>query len=293
MALVEQDKDLPGMAATISRLRGWGLECSLLTPADLREVEPSLAPDLPGGAYFPGDGMVNPLAATRALAQAACSLGAEISTQTEVVGIEKSADGAVTGVFTSTEHIRTGNVVIAAGAWSAKVGQMVGINLPIQPRKGILVVTAPLPDDFLRCKVVLSAGYMDSIHAGTEGVSVAANIQQVKNGNLLLGTSRQFAGFDFGVESEIAGHVLARCMRLLPRLKQVQVIRMWAGLRPFTPDLLPIIGPVRSASGLYVAAGHEGIGITEAPITGKLIQQMIAGEEMDVDVKLLSPERFQ
>jgi sarcosine oxidase subunit beta len=199
----------------------------------------------------------------------------------------------VTGVITRSERISAGSVVIATGAWSAAAGQLVGINLPIQPRKGTLVVTAPVADDFLRCKIILSAGYMDSIHAGKGGVSVAANIQQVKNGNLLLGSTRQFAGFDFSVEAETAGQVLSRCTRYLPGLKQAQVIRMWAGLRPSTPDLLPVIGPVRSVPGLYVAAGHEGIGITEAPITGKLIQQMITGETLAVDVKNLTPDRFQ
>jgi glycine/D-amino acid oxidase-like deaminating enzyme len=68
---------------------------------------------------------------------------------------------------------------------------------------------------------------------------------------------------------------------------------MWAGLRPYTPDLLPVIGPVSRAAGLYVAAGHEGIGITEGPITGLLISQMITGQPVEVPVEALSPDRFQ
>jgi D-hydroxyproline dehydrogenase subunit beta len=183
--------------------------------------------------------------------------------------------------------------VIAAGAWSGEVARLAGVEMPIQPRKGTLIVTAPLPDDLLNCKVILSAGYMDSVKdGGAGGVSVAANIQQVRNGNLLLGSTRQFAGFDLRVEPEIARQVASRCLRFLPALGAVSAIRMWSGLRPYTPDLLPVIGPLSAAPGLYFAAGHEGIGITEGPITGLLISQLLTGEKTELALDRLSPDRF-
>jgi D-hydroxyproline dehydrogenase subunit beta len=292
IAVVDTPDGMASFAAMVGRLQIWGLDCQLLDSADLLRLEPALAPGLAGGAYFPGDGQVNPLYTTQSLARAAREQGALIRTQVEVTGIEVRA-GCVQAVITTSGRIPTGAVVIAAGAWSGALGQMAGIEIPIQPRKGILVVTAPVPEDMLRCKVILSAGYMDSIKAGGGGAAVAANVQQVKNGNLLLGSSRQFSGFDLRVDPAVAGEIIRRCLRFLPRLANLTAVRMWAGLRPYTPDLLPIIGPVSNVAGLYVAAGHEGIGITEGPITGLLISQMITGQPVEVPVEALSPDRFQ
>lgn len=294
LAVVEQPEAMQSMANRVDRLRDWGLACDLLDESGLRCLEPNLAPGLPGGAYFPSDGMVNPLLATQALAQAARQHGAIIETGIEVTGIDLDPRSrSVLGVQTARGSLVARQVVIAAGAWSINLGRMAGIQLPIQPRKGTLVVTPPVPDDLLRCKVILSAGYMESIQGDGSGVAVAANIQQVKNGNLLLGSSRQFAGFDTLVEPEVVGEVVRRCVRILPTLAGLQAIRFWSGLRPYTPDLLPIIGPLSAVPGLYVAAGHEGIGITEGPVTGLLISQILAGEETLVPAVALSPDRFQ
>ena len=143
LAVVESDIGLPAMAAMVGRLQGWGLHCQMLGNQELLEIEPGLAPDLAGGAYFPTDGMVNPLLTTQALARAAQKLGAVIETQREVTGIEcEGSGGAVSGVLTPQGRIPTGRVVIACGAWSAVLAQTAGLEIPIQPRKGTLVVTA-------------------------------------------------------------------------------------------------------------------------------------------------------
>lgn len=292
LAVVETDAGLQSLRAMVDRLQAWGLDCTLLEAGELRRFEPNLAPDLAGGACFPGDGMVNPLLTTHALASAARRHGAEIRTFSEVTGVEREPGGRITAVRAGNERIPTGALVIAAGAWSGALGRLAGIEVPILPRKGTLVVTAPAPEDLLRCKVVLSAGYMDSIKDSGAEVAVAANVQQVRNGNLLLGSTRQFAGFDLRVEPEVVRSVLARCARFVPAVRKLQAIRMWSGLRPYTPDLLPLIGASAAAPGVYFAAGHEGIGITEAPITGLLISQVILGQEPDLPLEPFSPDRF-
>ena len=292
LALVEDPDNLPALTAMLARLQAGGLECEFLDPRALMEFEPRLAPDLAGGAYFPGDGMVNPLLVTQALAGAARARGAVLSTHTAVTGLECSPSGAIRAVLTAGERIPTSTLVIAAGAWSAELARMAGAVVPIQPRKGTLVVTQALPQGLLRCKVILSAGYMDSLHAGGEGVAVAANIQQVANGNLLLGSSRQFAGMDLSVDPRVISEIVRRCTRFLPFLAKQLALRTWSGLRPYTPDMLPVIGALPEAAGVYIAAGHEGIGITEAPITGLLISQMITGQPMALAVERFSPARF-
>jgi D-hydroxyproline dehydrogenase subunit beta len=294
LAVVEAPEGLPAMAEMITRLQLWGLECQLLNAQDLRRIEPNLNPDLAGGAYFPGDGMVNPLLTTAALARAAAARGAVISTHTAVSGFEYTpGENGLQTVLTPTERIPTGSVVIAAGAWTAQLTQLIGTKLPIEPRKGTLVVTAPLPNKALRCKIILSAGYMDSVHGSGTGVAVAANIQQVSNGNLLLGSSRQFAGFDVQVDPRVVSEIIRRCIRFYPALSGITALRTWAGLRPYTSDLLPVIGPLPAVSNVFIAAGHEGIGITEGPITGRLISQMLTGETPDMPVDRFSPARFQ
>lgn len=292
IAVLETIEAFEGFQETARRLREKGVECDLLDQTGLAEMEPNLAPDLAGGAHFPADGEVNPLYATWALAEAAQDHGAVIDRFTEVTDIEVGRDErTVETVQTASERIPTKYVVNAAGAWSGKIGEMVGLEIPVTPRKGHLVVTVPVPDDFLYCKILLSASYMDSLEEGID-VAVAANVQQARNGNLLLGSSRQFVGFDRTVEPQVISLMVSRCIDLLPSLEGVDAIRTWSGLRPYTPDLLPIIGPVAELEGFYMASGHEGIGITEGPITGKLISQMLTGEDLDVPIDGLSLSRF-
>jgi sarcosine oxidase subunit beta len=295
IALIEDPAALEGFSRTLQHLRTLGVKADLLDASDLARMEPHLAPDLAGGAFFPDDAQVNPLNTTLALAQAAKNAGAVLDPFNEVTGFELSpAQDRLVAIRTARERISPHAVVICAGAWSAALGRLAGLNIPIQPRKGTLLVTARVPGDLLRCKVILAAGYMDSLKSGSAGsVSVAANIQQVKNGNLVLGSSRQFAGFDRSVDPRVAALMLQRCLRFLPALADILVIRAWTGFRPYTPDLLPIISPVEQIVGLYIAAGHEGIGITEAPVTGKLVSQMITGQPLDLPVSELSFSRFQ
>ena len=292
IALFEHLESFQAYEETADRLRAWGVSCEMVDADELIRIEPTVAPDIAGGTIFPGDCQANPLYTTIALARVAEDQGAVVETSAEVTGIELSSGGGrVEAVRTAAKRIPTGCVVNAAGAWSGQIGEMVGLNVPVTPRKGHLVVTVPVPQDLFTHKVVLAASYMDSLKEGLD-VALAANVQQMQNGNLLLGSSRQFTGFDRSVEPKVIGLMVARCLRFFPSLAGIHAIRTWAGLRPYTPDLLPIIGPVEELEGFYMAAGHEGIGVTEGPITGKLISQMLTGADLDVPVDELSLSRF-
>jgi sarcosine oxidase subunit beta len=294
IAIVEKPESMAGFSQTIQNLQGFGVKAVLLSGADLVKMEPNITPDVAGGGFFPDDAQVNPLYATLALSRAAREAGAIIDPFNEVIGFELTADkNRVTAVLTAHGRIPTNSVVICAGAWSGEIGQLAGLDIPIKPRKGTLVVTSPVQEDMINCKVVLAAGYMDSVKSGAgSGVSVAANIQQTRNGNLVIGSSRQFSGFDRSVDPMVVASMLKRCLRFFPVLADVSVIRTWAGFRPYTPDLLPIISPVEQISGMYIGAGHEGIGITEGPITGKLISQMITGQATEFPIHELNFSRF-
>lgn len=295
IAIVEKPESMGTFGEMVAHLNTLGVKGHMVTGPELVKMEPNIAPDVAGGAYFDDDGQVNPLYACLALTQAARQCGAVIDPFNEVTGFELNPEkNAVGAVLTRNGRIPTKAVVIAAGAWSGEIGRMLGLMIPIKPRKGTLVVTVPVPDDLINCKVILAAGYMDSVKAGaSSGVAVAANVQQAKNGNLLLGSSRQFVGFDGSVDPMVVASMLQRCLRFFPALAEISAIRTWAGFRPYTPDLLPIISPVDQVAGLYIAAGHEGIGITEGPVTGKVISQLITGQPTDVPLDELQFSRFQ
>jgi sarcosine oxidase subunit beta len=290
MAIVENPADWEAFARTVHSLQARGLNCQLLQNDDLLRLEPNLAPDLAGGAFFPEDAQVNPILTTLALAQAAKERGADIRLFTEVTGIALS-DHRVAAVETRAGRIPTARVVDAAGVWSAAIGKMVGVDIPVIPRRGHIIVTEPVPENLIHCKIILAAGYMQTLGA-TTGVALSANIQQTRSGNLLLGSSRDFAGFDRSVNPAVIQAQAARNLRFLPALADIHVIRTYAGLRPYSPDLVPIIGEADSVKGFYIATGHEGAGITMGPITGKLISEIITGKAPTVPLEPLSLRRF-
>ena len=291
IAVVEDPAGWLAFEQSVRSLQVFGLNCRLLTPADLAAMEPNLARDLAGGASFPEDAQVIPMYAILALAEAAKRNGAVIHAFTEVTGIECSSQRVVRAVNTTAGRIPTKAVVNAAGVWSPEIGKMVGVDIPVKPRRGHIVVTEPVPHNVINCKIILAAGYMQTLKAGG-GVAIAANIQQTPSGNMLLGSSREFIGMDWSVNPDVLQKMISRNLRFLPALKGIHAIRTYAGLRPYSPDLVPIIGPVDGVEGFYAACGHEGAGITMGPITGKLISEIITGQETTVPIEPLLLARF-
>jgi len=293
LSIVESPQSMPAISEMVQRLHGWGVAAQMISTQEAIQFEPAISPAIAGGVFYADDAQVNPLYATVGLSMAAREMGATIDPYTEVTAIELNpGKSSIRSLQTSRGRIQADNFVLAAGAWSGVVGKMLDLELPIKPRKGHLVLTAPLPTDRFRVKTIFSAGYLESVK-GSENIAVSMNLQQTVNGNLLLGSSRQFAGFDRTVEPHVISRMIQRTLSLLPSLKDVFVIRSWAGLRPYTTDLLPVIGKAPQLENLYIAAGHEGLGITEGPITGKLISQLVTGHQPAMDIDCLSMERFQ
>ncbi len=228
---------------------------------DVLKREPNIAPDIAGGVFFVKVPMVNPLYATLALARAARDYGAVSESQTTVLGIELSEEkNSIAAVMTDRGQIPTKNIVIASGAWSGLVGRY-RPNIPVTPRKGTLVVTVPVPDNIMNCKIILAAGYMDAVKDGAKsGVAVAANIQQAKNGNLLLGSSRQFVDFDPEVDPKVVMPCLAVAFAFSMSF-DISSVRTWTGFALIHRIYCDIGSWIVSA--VYILRRHEGIGITE------------------------------
>jgi D-hydroxyproline dehydrogenase subunit beta len=175
-------------------------------------------------------------------------------------------------------------VVNAAGASAP----MLTPGLPIVPRKGLLAITDRYPG---MCRhQIVELGYLTSAHAMTSE-SVAFNVQPRFTGQILIGSSRELVGWDASLNHELLGRMLARATDLMPVLRDVSVIRCWTGFRPATPDKLPLIGKWEGTPGLWIASGHEGLGITMSLATAELIADQLAGRAPEIDAAPYSPMR--
>jgi len=291
--LAENEPALAAGRARAEAMQAAGVRAQALDSAGLRSLEPNLAADLAGGAFFPDDAQVDARRATLALLAAAQQRGLTLHPQAEVSAIRRAngGEGRVSGVVTTAGEISTETVVCAAGVWSNEVARLAGLELPIRPRKGHILVTARVPG--LIHHPMLEGGYVTTVQSAAEDLQVALVAEMTAGGTLLLGSSRQFAGFDRSVSLAVLQAIAARAARFLPALARVGVMRSYAGLRPWSPDHLPLIGPVAAVPGLYLAAGHEGAGIGLAPITGQLIAGWVAGGDLPPVADEVRPDRFE
>ena len=291
MVVIEGEAEWSVMRRYVADQRRIGLAVDLLNADDARKLEPALSPAIAGVSFSPMDGQVNPIALTQALGQGARHLGARIMTRTTVTGIHRQA-GKVVGVKTASGTLSADAVVNAAGVFAPRIGRMAGLSIPIQPRRGQILVTQTVPPLVARC--MISARYIAAKYnprlAGAAGEGVS--IEQTENGNLLLGSTREFVGFDRRTTIDGLQRIASRSAALLPALGRVNVIRSFAGLRPYTPDGMPMLGAVPGLSGFLMAAGHEGDGIALAPVTGHLMAQLITEGRSDIELDAFRPERF-
>jgi len=267
-----------------------GIRVEIVDATGLRSLEPNLAHDLAGAIYYLDEAQVDARAATLAMLDTAQRLGATLQAGTEVSGVWLDAGGRVVGVTTKQGDIPAGAVVCAAGVWSNDIARSAGVELPVRPRKGHILVTSRAPG--LIAHPMLEGSYAASVTSAAEGIQVALVAEMTAGGTALLGSSREFVGFDRSASPAVAQAIAARALRFLPRLAQASIIRSYAGLRPWSPDHLPLIGPVASAPGFYLATGHEGAGIGLAPVTGQIIADWIVGGRVPELGDTVRPGRF-
>jgi D-hydroxyproline dehydrogenase subunit beta len=255
----------------------------------LRDHEQYLAPDLAGGVLYPQDAQLQPMLAAARLLQAARRRGATVRTGLRVTGFLRS-DERVTGVRTTAGDLAGGAVVNAAGTWAGELAALAGVNVPVLPRRGVVLVTQPLPP-LIRHKVY-AAEYVADVASDEAGLESSAVVEGTSAGNVLIGASRERVGFRRAMPLPVVRRLAAQAVRLFPVLAGVALLRSYSGLRPFCPDHLPVIGPDPRAPGLLQACGHEGAGVGLAAATGHLLAQVLTGERPDVDLAPFRPERF-
>src|SRR5262245_32667390 len=274
---------------------------AVLDARQLRELEPGLADDLPGALFYPGDGVVLPMPACSAMLRLAQRSNARVLVQpfTAVTAIERDT-GRVAGVLTATGRIAAGHVVVAGGVWTPELAATAGVpRLPIVPRAGNLAITAhhasPIRRQLLEIaylRVAHGAAQADPLRTDVDVGAHAVNMQPQSLGGCLIGSTRQFRGMDRTLNRELLHRSLLRAQRYAPGLRHAPIVRTWVGLRPYAIDKHHLIGPWPHVPGLWIAAGHEGLGISLAPITGRLLAQQIAGLPCDIDHRPYLPARF-
>ena len=256
-----------------------GLDVEILDAHSLAEAEPNLRPGLVGGLRVPGDSVIYPPCAAQFLVDQAITNGAETFLGQRVENVTE--DGVRLRGGTS---ISAGVIVNATGSSSPKLTP----GLEVKKRKGHLVITDRYPN-FLKHQLV-ELGYLKSAHTLT-AESVAFNIQPRKTGQLLIGSSRQFDVDHSGVDASIMTRMLNRAIEYMPGLGKLSSLRTWTGFRAATPDKLPLIGPHAEHKRLYLATGHEGLGITTSLGTAKLLSAQIMNLETAIPVGPYLPSR--
>jgi hydrogen cyanide synthase HcnC len=246
----------------------------VLSPQEVARLEPRLTRDVRGGALLPGEHQVNPMLLAEAFKRAAVKRGAAFHGDTRVTGLRRRGD-RVMGVEVGEEFLPCHTVVNAAGAWAGRLAATAGLELPVVPVRGQIVLTETLPP-------VLNACLSTS----------ACYLAQKAHGEVLIGSTTEHAGFDTAVTPEAIRSLCRGAVRAVPLLRRVGVKRTWAGLRPGTPDELPILGPVAGLDGYVNAAGGFRTGIVAAPLTGQVVAQLVGGETPCCPVGPFSVDRF-
>ncbi|MGW0311338.1 NAD(P)/FAD-dependent oxidoreductase [Streptomyces flavidovirens] len=259
-------------------------------PADrLHDLEPHLAPALAGGFHYPQDAQVQPALAAAHLLKAAGER-VRLRLGEEVTGLLTGASGEVRGVRTASGEVHGPYVVNAAGTWGGELARLAGVELPVLPRRGFVLVTEPLPR-VVRHKVY-AADYVADVASGSAALQTSAVVEGTPAGPVLIGASRERVGFDRSLSVEVLRRLGAGATALFPALAGVRVMRTYAGFRPYLPDHLPAIGPDPRVPGLLHACGHEGAGIGLAPATGLVIARCLTGGEPPLDTTPFRPDRF-
>jgi glycine/D-amino acid oxidase-like deaminating enzyme len=281
---------LGALRALARRQRAAGVEAVDLAASALAGHEPLLAPDLAGGVAYPQDAQVQPMLAAAHLLRAARGHGATVHNGATVTGIDIGTGGSVCGVRTGAARIATPAVVNAAGTWSGAVAALAGVDLPIRPRRGFVLVTEPLPV-LIRHKVY-AAEYVSNVASADSDLQTSPVIEGTRGGTVLIGSSRERVGFDATFALPVLQRLAEQAIELFPFLRGVAVIRAYRGFRPYSPDHLPVIGPDPRRPGLFHACGHEGAGIGLAPGTADLIVAALTGAVPALDPTPFRPERF-
>jgi len=268
-----------------------GLDCRFVD-TDWLALEPHLGPDTTAVGYWPGDAQVQPMLACYQIARILQGAGVPYFFYHAVDDIRTDADG-VGVVLSDGQTLDAGHLCVCAGVWTNEVLAPLGQSVPVRPRKGHIAVLER-GDVAIHSKIA-DFGYSataESTDEDDESVQTATIIEATRSGTILCGSSREFSGFDTGIDERTVRRIMADCIGVVPDLAHLRVIRAYSGLRPFSTDGHPIIGPLPGHERVLVATGQEGAGHGLAPVSGELVADCIANGETHPFKGALHPDRW-
>jgi len=266
-----------------------GVQTKRVGPAEIQELEPFISKEIQNGVHYPQDAQCQPMLAAAHILRQLQRRGLEFIGHQEVLKIERKSEYLT--VRTSTLEIQSDFVVNAAGTWAGEIARLAGSELPIMPRRGFILVTAPLPK-YVNHKVY-DSDYVDNVASSDADLQTSTVIEGTQSGTILIGASRERVGFDKSISVSVIQRLARQATSLFPILAGAQLLRVYNGFRPYSPDHLPVIGADSLIPGLYHCAGHEGAGIGLSAASGKVIAQLIKNETPIVNPEPFSPARFQ
>ncbi|MEY3108113.1 MAG: hypothetical protein RL730_464 [Actinomycetota bacterium] len=266
-----------------------GVQTKRVGASEIQELEPFISKAIQNGVHYPQDAQCQPMLAAAHILRQLQRRGLEFIGHQEVLKIERKSENLT--VRTSTLEIKSDFVVNAAGTWAGEIARLAGSELPIMPRRGFILVTAPLPK-YVNHKVY-DSDYVDNVASSDADLQTSTVIEGTQSGTILIGASRERVGFDKSISVSVIQRLARQATSLFPILAGAQLLRVYNGFRPYSPDHLPVIGADSLIPGLYHCAGHEGAGIGLSAGSGKVIAQLIKNETPIVNPEPFSPARFQ
>lgn len=298
MVMIDDPSLVGTFDETIRQQTSVGINVSLLDGKDARKLEPALSKDVCAVSYCLDDALVSPMDVTLGYALAAERLGATIMTNTAVTDVLVE-NGKVKGVVTTKGIIYSEIVVNAAGVFSPQIGEMCGMDVPVKPRRGNIVVceqVAPVVNHILLCCRYVALKYHPELAETSNDPSMKMGVnlflEQTHTGNILFGSNREWSGIDKSTSYEILRAICNYATHYMPFLKNISIIRTYAGLRPYC-DGGPILGPVDGLQGMIMATGHEGGGIGYGPAMGDIMSDYIITEKISDEMAPYLYRRFQ
>ena len=284
--LLATQESVTSFRAAIEMQQRLGVEVDLLSPAEARRLAPGLEVDGILAASFCGrDGIADPNGVTMGFASAAQRAGAEIYRETEVTGIQRTA-GRITAIETTRGLISTPNVVNAAGPYARRIGQMVGLDIPVSPLRRHIFITEPMAGALGTAAPstrIMVIDFETTFYFHREGAGVLFG----------MGDLDEQPGFDTTVSWDFLEQVTRVAVRRLPALGDAGIAHAWAGLYEMSPDGMPIIGPAREVEGFFMINGFSGHGFQHSPAAGRLLADIIAARRIpESEAAPFSFERF-
>ncbi len=303
LMLVESPDQTDKMAAHTALLAQAGVTARLVDRKQMLKLEPELSGTLHGAVDVPDEAQVTPYLATLALVAAARARGVETLWHAQPCDFDIAGATVRHAVLETRDGGRAvlaaEQFVFCAGIWSQALGARVGLELPVVPRRGELLVTArgrSLATRFLVSARYLTAKLDPDAAKNSDDPLVRMGygftLEATPHGQHIVGNTRTFVGYDRSVSADGYRAILAEGAKRVPGLAGTTILRAFAGLRPFVPDKRPLIGRSRIRTNVLVAAGHEGDGITLAPLTANIVAALVAGVSSPFPLDGMEPDRF-